>query len=143
MENSLPPLQTITQSGFYRLKLVKPKYERIKVKENKSVACRLFFIAADGQCLTKAFSTEWPKSLAILIGRMSGSFTKEIRFDPSVQEFIDYVAPACGKTVEFKVDVEQSGEWNGKPQYKYRLEANPRKDDKLDAGKAIEENPPF
>lgn len=141
--NDLPPLQTISQSGFYRLKLIKPKYERIKVHDDKTVSCRLFFLAADGQCLTKAFSSKWPKALAILVGRVTGKFTKEIRPDPSVQEFIDYVAPACGKPMEFKVEAEQSGEWNGKPQFKYKLEVNPPKDAQLEEGKAIEENPPF
>ena len=36
-------------------------------------------------------------------------------------EFIEYITPACGVTCLVGVEVTPNGEWNGKPQFKYKL----------------------
>ena len=41
--------------------------------------------------------------------------------DATSAEFLQYIAPACGQTILVGVEVEPNGEFNGKPQYKYKL----------------------
>ena len=91
--NDRPPLKTIEQSGNYRLKLIAPKFEKVKVWEDGTTSSRLFFVDVEGNCLSKNYSTKYGKALAMLVGKFSGKFTAEIR----------------------------NGEWQGKPQFKYKL----------------------
>jgi hypothetical protein len=119
--NDRPPLTSISTSGSYKLKLIKPKPEKVKQWEDGFVSSRLFFVDDKGFCLSKNFSSKYGKALAMLVGKFSGKFTEEIRPDATTAEFLQYIAPACGQTILVGVEVEESGEWNGKPQYKYRL----------------------
>ncbi|MEY4403809.1 MAG: hypothetical protein RIR91_1844 [Verrucomicrobiota bacterium] len=119
--NDRPPLTSISTNGTYRLKLIKPKFEKVKVWEDGTASCRLFFVDDKGFCLSKNFSSKYGKALAMLVGKFSGKFTNEIRLDATQAEFMEYISPACGQTILVGVEVEPNGEWQGKPQYKYKL----------------------
>mgnify|MGYP000120417187 CR=1 FL=1 len=120
--NDRPPLTSISTNGTYRLKLIRPKgTDKVKVWEDGTASCRLFFVDDKGFCLSKNFSSKYGKALAMLVGKFSGKFTEEIRPDATSAEFLQYLAPACGQTILVGVEVEENGEYNGKPQYKYKL----------------------
>jgi len=119
--NDRPPLTSISTNGTYRLKLIKPKFEKVKVWEDGTTSSRLFFVDDKGFCLSKNFSSKYGKALAMLVGKFSGKFTNEIRLDATPAEFMEYISPACGQTILVGVEVEANGEWQGKPQFKYKL----------------------
>jgi hypothetical protein len=119
--NDRPPLTSISTNGTYRLKLIKPKFEKVKVWEDGTTSARLFFVDDKGFCLSKNFSSKYGKALAMLVGKFSGKFTAEIRLDATPAEYLEYISPACGQTILVGVEVEQNGEWQGKPQFKYKL----------------------
>jgi hypothetical protein len=119
--NDRPPLTSISTNGMYRLKLIKPKFEKVKVWEDGTTSARLFFVDDKGFCLSKNFSSKYGKALAMLVGKFSGKFTAEIRLDATPAEYLEYISPACGQTILVGVEVEQNGEWQGKPQFKYKL----------------------
>jgi len=117
-----PPLTPISVPGVYRLRLSKPKIEKVKMHEDGTVSARLFFVDAAGQCLSKNYGTKYhTKALAMLVGRITGSFAQEIRQGATVAEFLDYIAPACNVITDIGVDVTPDGDWQGRPQYKYKL----------------------
>lgn len=123
--NELPPLKNIETSGTYKLKLVKPKDEKIpeRFKENKKklASCRLFFVAADGHCMTKNYSVEYGKGLAMLVGKLTGDYLTELPKTATVDELYNFCAPAFGKKGVFEIEVEANGEWNGRPQFNYSI----------------------
>jgi hypothetical protein len=119
--NDRPPLTSISTNGSYMLKLIKPKFEKIKVWEDGTVSARLFFVDDKGFCLSKNFSSKYGKALAMLVGKFSGKYTKEIRVDATPAEYLEYISPACGQTTIVGVECEPNGEFNGKPQYKYKM----------------------
>ena len=122
--NDRPPLTTITESGVYRLKLTLPKPEKVFVRDDGSVSCRLFFVAADGKCLSRFYGTINPSSLAMLVGKLSGKWTDNIRGDATVMEFLEYLKPACGKPTDIGVEVTESQNINpktGTPYLNYKL----------------------
>jgi hypothetical protein len=57
----------------------------------------------------------------MLVGKFSGKYTNEIRLDATPAEYLEYIGPACGQTILVGVEVEANGEWQGKPQYKYKM----------------------
>lgn len=120
-QNDRPPLTSISTNGTYKLKLIKPKFEKIRTWDDGTVSCRLFFVDDKGFCLSKNFSSKYGKALAMLVGKFSGKFTEEIRLDATPAEFLQYISPACGQTILVGVEAEPSGEYNGRPQYKYKL----------------------
>ena len=120
--NEKTPLTNISQSGTYKLKLIRPKgTDKVKVWEDGTASCRLFFLDDKGFCLSKNFSTKYGKALAMLVGKFSGKYTKEIRLDATPAEYLEYISPACGQTTIVGVECEPNGEFNGKPQYKYKM----------------------
>jgi len=119
--NNRTPLTSISTNGSYMLKLIKPKIEKIKVWEDGTVSARLFFVDDKGFCLSKNFSSKYGKALAMLVGKFSGKFTEELRVDATPAEYLQYIAPACGQTTIVGVECEANGEYNGKPQYKYKM----------------------
>ncbi len=123
--NELPPLKNIEQSGTFLLKLTKPKddkmQERFKVNKKGFASCRLFFVDGDGNCMTKNYSVEFGKGLAMLVGKMTGTFTPEAPTSITVENLIRYVSPAFGKKATIEVEVTPDKEWNGKMQYNYKL----------------------
>ena len=88
--NDRPPLTSISQNGTYKLKLIKPKFDKIKAWDDGTVSCRLFFVDDKGYCLSKSYGTKWTKPLAMLIGKFSGKFTEELRIDATPAEFMQY-----------------------------------------------------
>jgi hypothetical protein len=117
-----PPLTPISVPGLYRLRLTKPKIEKVKMHEDGTVSARLFFVDAAGQCLSKNYGTKYhTKALAMLVGRITGTFAQELRQGATVAEFLDYLDPACNKLTDIGVEVTPDGEWQGRPQYKYKL----------------------
>ena len=120
-DNDRPPLTSISTNGTYQLKLIKPKFEKVKQWEDGTTSARLFFVDDKGFCLSKNFSSKYGKALAMLVGKFSGKFTNEIRLDATPAEYLQYLEPACGQTFLVGVEVEANGEYNGKPQYKYKM----------------------
>jgi hypothetical protein len=57
----------------------------------------------------------------MLVGKFSGKYTAELRLDATPAEFLEYLKPAAGQTIDVAVTVEPNGEWQGKPQFKYKL----------------------
>ena len=121
--NDRPPLTNISTNGTYKLKLIRPKgTDKVKVWEDGTCSARLFFVDDKGFCLSKNFSTQYGKSLAMLVGAYSGKWTDEIRMDATPAEYLQYIEPACGQVILVGVQAELTGkEYNGKPQYKYKL----------------------
>ena len=119
--NDRPPLTSISTNGSYMLKLIRPKIEKIKVWEDGTVSARLFFVDDKGFCLSKNFSSKYGKALAMLVGKFSGKYTAELRIDATPAEYLQYIDPACGQTTIVGVECEPNGEYNGKPQYKYKM----------------------
>jgi hypothetical protein len=116
-----PPLTDISTSGLYRLKLTLPKFEKVKTWDDGTVSCRLFFVAADGKCLSKSYGTKYAGSLAMLVGKISGKYAEQLRTDATPAEFLEYLKPATGKPTDISVEVEADGEYQGRPRYKYKL----------------------
>jgi hypothetical protein len=123
--NDLPPLKNIEKSGTFILRLTKPKddkmLERFKVNKKGFASCRLFFVDGDGNCMTKNYSVEFGKGLAMLVGKMTGKFTPEAPTSITVENLIRYVEPAFGKKAVIELEVTPDKEWNGKMQYNYKL----------------------
>lgn len=119
--NDRPALTSISTNGTYKLKLIKPKFEKVKVWEDGTCSARLFFVDHNGFCLSKNFSSKYGKALAMLVGKFSGKFTEEIRLDATAAEYLQYLEPACGQTIHVGVECEANGEYNGKPQFKYKM----------------------
>jgi hypothetical protein len=120
--NERQPLTNISTNGTYRLKLIRPKgTDKVKVWEDGTCSARLFFVDDKGFCLSKNFSSKYGKALAMLVGKFSGKFTNEIRLDATPAEYLQYIDGACGQTILVGVECEANGEYNGKPQYKYKL----------------------
>ena len=140
--NDRPPLTSISTNGTYKLKLIKPKFEKVKVWEDGTCSARLFFVDDKGFCLSKNFSSKYGKALAMLVGKFSGKFTEELRLDATPAEFMQYVEPACGKTCLIGVEAIPNGEWNGKPQFKYKL-TFPKGGQKPIVPESHTEAPPF
>jgi hypothetical protein len=123
--NELPPLKNIEKSGTFLLKLTKPKddkmLERLKVNKKGYASCRLFFVDGDGNCMTKNYSVEFGKGLAMLVGKLTGSFCPEPPTNMTVENLIRFVSPAFGKKATIEIDVTPDKEWNGKMQFNYKL----------------------
>jgi len=123
--NELPPLKNIEKSGTYILKMIKPKEEklseRFKLNKRNFASCRLFFVDGDGNCMTKNYSVEYGKGLAMLVGKLTGSFAPEPPSSMNVENLIRYVSPAFGKKATIELDVTPDKEWNGKMQFNYKL----------------------
>jgi len=141
----LPPLKNIEKSGTYVMKLIKPKddkmLERFKVNKKGYASCRLFFVDGDGNCLTKNYSVEFGKGLAMLVGKMTGSFTPEAPTSITVDNLIRYVAPAFGKRATIEIEATEDKEWNGKMQYNYKLKKITPADPAVYGAKAADDIP--
>ena len=141
-QNDRKPLKSIEAPGTFKLKLIKPQFDKVKAWEDGTVSCRLFFLDDQGNCLSKSYSSKWAKPLATLVGKFSGNFTEELRLDATPAEFMTYCEPAFGKTCLVGVEPTPSGEWNGKPQFKYKL-TFPKGSQKPVVPEANTEAPPF
>ena len=106
-----PERKDITTSGEYALRLSLPKIDWVKSYTDEdgktNVTATLFFSDVDGNSLKKKFGTKYPKPLAMLVGKFTGQFTKEIIADATPEEFLAYLQPAIGPTCMIAVEVEQ------------------------------------
>ena len=118
--NDRPPLTTLAASGKYVLKMSLPKEDKVKVYDD-GVGARLFFKTAEGLCFSKSYGTKYGKSLAMLVGKISGKYVSEPKASLSVPDFLDYIRPATNVHFEVEVEVTPDGEWQGKPQFKYKM----------------------
>ena len=141
-QNDRKPLEPISVSGTYKLKMIRPNLDWIKVKEDNTFTCRIMFIDGNGHKMYKAFSPMWSKPLAMLIGEFSSNFTSEIRSDATPAEFLQYIEPACGQTSLIGVEVIPDKPWNGKPQFKYKM-VYPRGSQQPIVPESNTEAPPF
>jgi hypothetical protein len=117
-----PPLKTITQSGIFHLKLSKPKVEKVRVWDDGTMSARLFFVDVNGNCLSQSYGTKYGKSLAMLVGKMSGTYTSEFA-GQTPEDYVAYVSKAAGKVVETSVEVTRGQDRpDGTPSYKYKLQ---------------------
>ena len=122
--NNENPLINITESGTYRLRLVRPNTpekwaKRFKMNARNFATCRLFFMAENNYCLTKNYSAEYGKGLTILVGKMTNTFANDIAPTITLEQLKKFVEPAFGCIADIEIDVQPDSEWNGKPQYKY------------------------
>jgi len=139
-QNDQPPLRNITESGVYRLKLSLPKFDQVRNNDDGTIWTKLFFKAADGACLSTIYGTKYPKSLAILVGKLSGKFMEEKDFLPTnatAADLIEYLKPAAGKYAEIGVEVTPNGQY-----HKYKLTFN-RGSQKPLTPPPSQEAPPF
>ena len=119
-QNDRPPLTTIDKTGKYVLTMSLPKEDKVKVHDD-GVSARLFFKTAEGLCFSKSYGTKYGKSLAMLVGKISGKYVSEPKATLSVPDFIDYLNPASSTNFEVEVEVTPDGEWQGRPQFKYKM----------------------
>jgi len=123
--NDRPPLKDITANGVYILKLIKPKEEalpkRFKPNSLGFASCRLFFLDGDGNCLTKNYSAQFGKGLAMVVGKFTGKYSPTPPDTITVENLYRYVEPAFGRKATVTVEVTPDKEWNGKQQYKYKF----------------------
>ena len=115
--SSRPALQTITESGIYRLRLCAPKPDKITETSDGAFA-KLFFLGESGLCLSKKYSTQYPKSLATLVGRLTNSYAKPLQEGSNTTAFLEYLKPAFNKWADIELDATPN-EYNGKTYYKY------------------------
>ena len=118
--NDRPPLVTIATSGKYVLKMSLPKPDKVKQYDD-GLSARLFFKTAEGLCFSKSYGTKYGKSLAMLVGKISGKYVSEPSANIDVMAFLDYLKPATNISFEVDVEVTPDGEWQGRPQFKYKL----------------------
>lgn len=130
--NERPPLKNIDRAGSYALKLIRPKDEaRFKKNARGFSSVSLFFLDNDGNCLTKNFSVEFGKGLAMVVGKFSGSYAVTPSDQMSVEQLIRYCEPAFGKVATVELEVTENGEWQGKPQYRYSFKKITPRDPKV------------
>lgn len=119
--NERPPLKNIDKSGSYLLKLIKREEKHFKKNAKGFASVRLFFLDNDGNCLTKNYSVEFGKGLAMVIGKFSGKYATTPSPEMSVEQLMRYCESAWGKKAIVEVDAAPDVEWNGRPQYKYKF----------------------
>ena len=118
-----PPLKTIEHSGIYVLRLCKPKPEKFKLNSAGFPAVSIFFCDTVGNCLNKNYSTQYgTKSIAMLVGKFTNQFVKAPE-QLSLEAFTDMVNSAANCVAEVDLEVTPNGEWNGKPQFKYKFKS--------------------
>lgn len=129
MNQDRKPLTTITESGNYRLTLLRPKVDFMKVWDDNTVSAPLRFVTEDGKVLTQKYGTKYPKPLAMLVGKISGKFANEIRPGATPDDLVKYLEPALNIPTDIAVEVSfakdktgaQKFKQNGEPMYSYKL----------------------
>lgn len=118
-----PPLTTIDTSGVYVLRLCKPKPEKFKLNSAGFPAVSIFFMTAEGNCFNKNYSTQWgTKSVAMLVGKFTGKYVQSPE-QMSLEAFTDLINSAANCVAEVDLEVTPNGEWNGRPQFKYKFKS--------------------
>jgi hypothetical protein len=145
--NELPPLKNIEASGTFILRLIKPKddkiHERFKKNAKQYASCRLFFLDGDGNCMTKNFSTEFGKGLAMVIGKLSGKWVNTPSPEMTVEDLYRFCEPAFGRKATFEIEVTPDKVWNDKMQYNYKFKSITSLPTETFGTPASDEAPPF
>ena len=118
-----PELKTITTSGTYQLRLCKPKPEKFKLNAAGYPSVWIFLLDAEGNCVSKYYSVQYGKSLAMLIGKFSGEYVQTLPESASLEQLKAQVDLAVNCVAEVEVEATENGEWNGKAQYKYKFKS--------------------
>ena len=129
-----PPLTTLDASGIYVLRLCKPKPEKFKTNTAGFPSVSVFFMTAEGLCFNKNYSTQYRKSYTdkktqqevnyyeaeMLVGRFTNKFIKPVE-KYYLETFTDLINSAANCVAEVDLEVTPNGEWNGRPQFKYKF----------------------
>ena len=128
------PLINIAESGNYVLKLFRPKDDEGKAKRfglskpddngKQYATASIFFMDGDNRCLTMRYSMQWEsqrKAIATLVGRYTGKWSPAPPENITPENLYRFVEPAFGKIASVELTATLSGEWQGRPQYKYRF----------------------
>jgi hypothetical protein len=118
-----PALKTITASGVYQLRLCKPKPEKFKLNAAGYPSVWIFFLDAEGNCVSKYYSVQYGKGLAMVIGKFSGKYVKTLPESSSLEQLTAYVDQAVNCIAEVDIEATENGEWQGKKQYKYKFKS--------------------
>jgi len=118
-----PPLKTITTSGTYQLRLCKPKPEKYKLSAAGYPSVWIFFMDAEGNCVSKYYSVQYGKGLAMVIGKFSGKYAQTLPESASLEQLTAYVDQAVNCIAEVDIEATENGEWQGKPQFKYKFKS--------------------
>jgi hypothetical protein len=123
--SSFPEFQPITESGTYIVRVSKPKDDKIEKhykKNSKGFAtARIYFTTGDNRTGSINRSVEFGKSLAIFVGKFSGTFATDPSPQMSVEQLIKYVSPAWGQRAEVELEVTPKPDWNGQKQFDYKF----------------------
>jgi len=118
-----PPLTTIDTSGVYVLRLCKPKPEKFKMNTAGFPSVSVFFMTAEGQCFNKNYSTQYgTKSVAMLVGKFTNKYVQSPE-QMTLEQFTDCINSAANCVAEVDLEVTPNGEWNGRPQFKYKFKS--------------------
>ena len=118
-----PALKTITASGTYQLRLCQPKPEKFKLSKAGFPSVWIFFLDAEGNCLSKYYSVQYGKSLAMLIGKFTGKYTQTLAESATLEELTSHVSQAANCIAEVEVEATEGEPYNGKPQFKYKFKS--------------------
>ena len=143
-----PALKTITTSGTYQLRLCKPKPEKFKLNAAGYPSVWIFFMDAEGNCVSKYYSVQYGKGLAMVIGKFSGKYAQTLPESASLEQLTAYVDQAVNCIAEVDIEATENGEWQGKAQYKYKFKSIKQivalqKPDEKPSVPFDEANPPF
>jgi hypothetical protein len=116
-----PPLTNISKSGTYLLRLCAPKDEKFKTNKRGFASVTVFFVDGDGNCLNKHFSAEFPQAIAMVVGKFSGKYIETPKFTLDLDGLKSFIAPAHNLKATCEIEVTPDGEWQGKPQFKYKF----------------------
>jgi len=118
-----PPLTTIDTSGVYVLRLCKPKPEKFKMNTAGFPSVSVFFMTAEGLCFNKNYSTQYgTKSVAMLVGKFTNKYVQSPE-QMTLEQFTDCINSAANCVAEVDLEVTPNGEWNGRPQFKYKFKS--------------------
>jgi hypothetical protein len=138
--SSFPEFKSIETSGTYIVKVSTPKEDKIERHYKKNAkgfaSARIYFSTGDNKTGSVYLNTEWGKSLAIFVGKFSGTFAKDPSPEMSVEQLVKYVSPAWGQRAEVELEVTPNGEYNGQKQFKYKFKKITRLDGQQSTFKA-------
>lgn len=118
-----PPLTTIDASGVYVLRLCKPKPEKFKTNTAGFPSVSIFFMTVEGLCFNKNYSTQYgTKSVAMLVGKFTNKYVQSPE-QMTLEDFTDCINSAANCVAEVDLEVTPNGEWNGRPQFKYKFKS--------------------
>ena len=103
---------------------------------------------AEGNCVSKYYSVQYGKGLAMVIGKFSGKYAQTLPESASLEQLTAYVDQAVNCIAEVDIEATENGEWQGKAQYKYKFKSIKQivalqKPDEKPSVPFDEANPPF